>query len=210
MSDDSPPDLDGAYALRSPEDARRLYADWAETYDADFVQATGYRFARRVAELFVGAGGEGPVLDVGCGTGAVALALPEHLGVDGIDLSPEMLAVAARTGRYGALVEADLTLDLPALPRTPYGGLVSAGTFTHGHVGPDALPRLVEVLAPGGWFVFSTRPELYLDGFEDTLEALAADGLVTLPETMVERVYGGAAPEGHADDEGLLVVLRRL
>ena len=212
MTDDSPPDLDGAYALRSPDGARRLYADWAESYDADFVAATGYRIARRVAEIFRGAGGRSPVLDVGCGTGAVALALPEEMEIDGIDLSPEMLAVAARTGRYGALVEADLTQDLPALPRAPYGGLVSAGTFTHGHVGPDALPRLVEALAPGGWFVFSTRPELYLDGFEETLEALAGDGLTSLPLTQAERIYENAeaAPEGHGQDMALIVTVSRL
>ena len=212
MAERPQPGLEGAYALGSTEDARRLYADWAETYDADFVAATGYRLARRVAEVFVAGGGAGPVLDVGCGTGAVAAALPRGMEIDGLDLSPEMLAVAGRTGLYRALAEADLTQDLPALAGAPYGGLVSAGTFTHGHVGPEALPRLVHVLAPGGWFVFSTRPEICLQGFEETLEALAGDGLTALPITQVERIYaeGADAPVGHADDMALIVSTQRL
>ena len=212
MAHDSPPDLDGAYAMRSPEDARRLYANWAETYDADFVAGTGYRLAQRVAELFVAAGGAGPVLDVGCGTGAVAVALPDGMLVDGLDLSPEMLAVARRTGRYRNLTEADLTTDLPDLPGPPYAGMVSAGTFTHGHVGPDALPRLIALLDRGGLFVFSTRPDLYLGGFEETLEALASDGLTGLPLVQEERIYehADAAPEGHGADTGLIVTVERL
>ncbi|SFP90089.1 hypothetical protein [Tranquillimonas alkanivorans] len=69
------PGLDAAYALHSPDDSRRLYADWAETYDTEFAKATGFQVPTEVARVFRESGGEGPVLDIGAGTGAVGEAL---------------------------------------------------------------------------------------------------------------------------------------
>ena len=63
------PDLENAYALSSLDDTRKLYADWAETYDKTFIEASDFVQPQRVAEAFVAAGGAGPVLDFGCGTG---------------------------------------------------------------------------------------------------------------------------------------------
>ena len=210
MSDD--PDLDTAYALETPEDNLRLYRAWAETYDAEFVAGTTYRMPDAVAAAFISAGGGWPCLDVGCGTGAVAERLPANGIVDGVDLSPEMLAVAARKGLYRALFEANLkeTLDLPD---AAYGGIVSSGTFTHGHVGPEALPELVRVMAPGGVALISVRPEVWTAlSFGEVFEALAGDGLVTPPELEETPIYADPtkAPEGHGADTALLVRFTRL
>ena len=73
MSDD--PDLKGAYALDGPDANRALYARWAETYDTDFAAENRYLSPGHVARTYAGAGGEGPVLDLGAGTGLVAEAL---------------------------------------------------------------------------------------------------------------------------------------
>jgi hypothetical protein len=35
--------LDDAYKVQTPEDARALYRDWAESYDHDFAQSMDYR-----------------------------------------------------------------------------------------------------------------------------------------------------------------------
>ena len=90
MSDKDKTDLEAAYSLDSPEANQRLYRDWAATYAEDFAARSGYRFARLVAEAFLAAGGSGPLLDAGCGTGLIAEHLPEDLAVDGVDISPEM------------------------------------------------------------------------------------------------------------------------
>ena len=37
-------DLEEAYQINGPEDARRMYGDWAETYDESFGAAWGPRF----------------------------------------------------------------------------------------------------------------------------------------------------------------------
>ena len=59
--------------------------------------------------------------------------------VDELGISPEMLAKAARKGIYRKLLVTDLTTDLPVASGF-YSGLVSSGTFTIGHVGPEVLP----------------------------------------------------------------------
>ena len=153
------PDLEKAYALETPQDNLTLYADWAETYDQAFAGDMDYQMPRLVAlvlaELF---DSPGPVLDVGAGTGLVA----EHLvgrgtfDVDALDLSPEMLAVARSKGLYRQTIEADLTRSLP-INDAQYGAVISSGTFTHGHVGPEALDELLRVARKGALFVLSVN-----------------------------------------------------
>jgi SAM-dependent methyltransferase len=211
MSDDTEPGLDAAYALDGQDAVKRLYAKWAETYDSGFADASGYTPARRIAAGFVAAGGRGPVLDAGCGTGLVAAHLPDDLEIDGIDISPDMLAVARRKGRYRRLIEADLTQTLP-LPDAAYRGLVSAGTFTHGHVGPEAIHELLRVLAPGSVAAIALNTA-FADaaGFPGVLDALVVRETITRPTVEEGRIYEGSAPPaGHEDDTGRWVVFTRL
>ena len=42
-----------------------------------------------------------------------------------------------------------------------YGAIVSAATFTHGHVGPDVLEELLRGTRSGGLFVFTIHYKLY-------------------------------------------------
>lgn len=210
MADD--PDLESAYALETPEDNLRLYKSWAETYDRDFVTAAAYRLPELVARAYVAAGGGFPCLDVGCGTGAVAAAMPDSTLIDGLDLSPEMLEVARGKGLYRHLIQANLKERLP-LEDGQIPGLLSAGTFTHGHVGAEALDELTRILAPGGLAVLSIRDEIWETmGFDQTFTRLIADRRITAPERRAERVYATAeaAPEGHADDLAFITTFRRL
>ncbi|MFE0024366.1 class I SAM-dependent DNA methyltransferase [Amycolatopsis sp. NPDC059021] len=93
----------------------------------------------------------GPVADVGCGPGRITAYL-DSLGVpvSGIDLSPEMIAVARRT--YPALrfeVGSMSTLDLKD---GELGGVVAYYSIIH--TPPELLPpvfaEFARVLAPGG------------------------------------------------------------
>ena len=48
------------------------------------------------------------------------------------------------------------------------GAVVSAGTFTHGHVGPNAFDELLRVTKPGGLFVLSINTKVYIkNGFKE-------------------------------------------
>lgn len=44
-------DLDEAYQINGPEDARRMYGDWAPTYDDSFGAACGYIAPREIAAI---------------------------------------------------------------------------------------------------------------------------------------------------------------
>lgn len=203
------PDLAAAYDLQSPEDSRRLYRSWARTYDADFVEAHGFRMPRRIAEVYQAKGGGWPCLDVGCGTGAIGLHMPQEAILDGLDISPDMLAVATEKGRYRRLLEADLTQPLD-LPESNWAGFVSSGTFTTGHVGPDALARLCTLLDCGAHAAFAVKTSFFEDAdFATHLAHLEDAGTIENREMIEEPIYEtGRAPEGHEKDTALIVTFR--
>ncbi len=201
--------LDAAYALKTPEDSRRLYGSWAASYDAGFAAGQDYRLPALVAEAFRAGGGTGPVLDVGAGTGLCAARLAE-LGmgpIDGIDISPEMLAHAGTKGIYRALDVGDVTGRL-AIADGTYHGVVSSGTFTLGHVGPGAIGELLRVAAPGALFVLSVHSAHFrAAGFTRYLADLGDQiGPLDLPEV---KIYGATADVGHRDDTAVLLTFRR-
>lgn len=211
MDDKDKPGLDASYGSGSAEENRRVYRDWAATYDEEFAGHSGYRFGRLIAEAFVDAGGSGPVLDAGCGTGLVADRLPASIVVDGVDLSPDMLAVADGKGRYRTLVEADLTKPLP-FEDGAYNGLTCAGTFTQGHVGPEALAGLLRVLRPGAVCAISIKLPFYdTAGFAREFEALVAGKVISRPAVREERVYSADStpPAGHENDLAYIVTFRK-
>ncbi len=203
------PDLENAYALDTPEANLRLYADWAESYDQTFATQMAYQSPAIIAERYAALGHQGPVLDLGAGTGLLGEAL-SHQGVtqiDGTDISPVMLAVAARKGVYARLFEGDLTAQLD-VPGGHYAGAVSAGTFTHGHVGPQALHEVVRILRPGGVAVLSVNAAHWEShGFATKMTQLAP--LLDHWSKDLFDLYGDAATGDHAKDKGWCLTLQR-
>jgi len=205
MSDETPR-LGSAYALEGTAQVKALYRDWATTYDADFIERMGYAMPRIVAEVFKREGGIGPVLDVGCGSGAVGVELAGQR-VDGLDLSPEMLAVALEKGVYTQLIEGDLLGTLP-LQDGQYRGVISAGTFTHGHVGPEALGELVRVSAAGALFILGINAEHFAShGFDAAVAALTEAGKIGEVTLEDHAIY--EADHERAGDRALVAIFRR-
>jgi len=205
--------LAGAYALDGQDACLRLYADWAQSYDAGFAEAMEYRLPAHVAAAFLAAGvPAGPVLDIGAGTGLCAGALRAQgfAGpIDAVDLSQEMLDVAAAKGLYRALFRADVTRPL-GLTET-YAGIVSSGTFTSGHVGPEALDPILDCARPGACLVLSVNLRVWEGG--GFAGALAARAGRIEPARMIDvPIYGpraaGTDPD-HAADRARLLILRR-
>ena len=212
MHSEDDPDLEAAYSLASPDAARALYRDWARTYDDEFAATRDYLLPGQVAEIFAGHAedSDAPILDVGAGTGLVAEALLRYGSwpIDALDISAEMLGVARDKGLYGEYFEADL-LDPATLPRRRYGAIVSAGTFTHGHVGPDAIGRLIDMVRPGALLVLSINAAHFEEkGFAQMFETL--DHAIAEPLFVEVPIYGAPIGDDHDDDVALVAVLRRL
>lgn len=212
MADDETPDQDAAYALQTPEDSRELYARWASTYDSSFVEDTSYILHAQVAEIFAGHAEEDdvPVLDVGVGTGLVGEALAVHGSwpIDGIDISPEMLAKAREKGVYSQLTEVDLSEPLPRRLRN-YGAIVSSGTFTLGHLGPQALLPLLDVARPGALFVLSINAEHFeAADFAEAFQSM--ERLIMEPMLVDVPIYAAPVGSDHDDDRAYIAVFRRL
>jgi SAM-dependent methyltransferase len=202
-------DLDNAYEINGPGEARELYGRWAETYDSSFGSVWGYIAPREIAEIYLTEAGQNtPVLDIGAGTGLVT----EHLDgaeTDALDITPEMLEVARGKAIYRNLITADLTKPLD-LPDHAYGGIISCGTFTHGHVGPECLPELLRITRPGGLFVCGTiAPVLDGLGFGSALAKLVASGQISPVRFVDIPIYEGAN-HAHANDRGLVMVFRSI
>lgn len=203
------PSLDSAYALETKDDVKTLYQAWADTYDTGFALDQGYQIPAEVARIYQDIGGTGPVLDVGAGTGLVGAEMAKcGIGpVDGVDLSPEMLRVAATKGVYRNLIEADITQPLPGAPR--YAGIVSAGTFTLGHVGPEGIATLLDGAAPQTLFVISVNARHFeTAGFADLLDHIGP----RITDLRFEdiRIYDDRCDPVHRDDIARLLIFRSL
>lgn len=99
------------------------------------------------------------VLDFGCGTGLVSLALQPHAKrIIGIDCTPGMLAIFDEKVRaYGLNNVETHCLDLctHTAPQLHADVLVSAMALHHIADLPSLLPTLVSILSPGGYLALA-------------------------------------------------------
>ena len=108
---------------------------------------------------------------------------------------------------YHRLIEADLTQPID-IPDGTYAGLVSAGTFTHGHLGPGDLGGLLRLGRPGAVFVIGINAEHYrARGFAALLDADVESGAIEALELREIPIYGPDSPR--ADDLAMVAVFRR-
>ena len=68
-------------------------------------------------------------------------------------------------------------------PTDSFTAVISVGVFTVGHAPVGSFDELVRVTKPGGYIVFTLRPDLYEEGeFKEKQEALEAEGKWKLVE----------------------------
>jgi predicted TPR repeat methyltransferase len=197
-----------AYALQSQAEGETLYREWAATYDQTMINGLGYESPVRLATAFSAhvEWRDRPLIDLGCGTGLVARALAEHgfTAVDGLDLSPEMLGVAAATGHYHQLVVADLNAPLPFADGA-YHAVLCNGTFTSGHVDAGCLDEIVRILAPGGSLAAAVHHSVWEEhGFHIGFERLVGAGQLQWVEQVEATYYSSSTTT-----DGRLCVLSR-
>ena len=185
--------LKGAYNLSTPDDNRKYYEGFAPFYDSVFVKDLGYTYPSVVANLLVeNIKIDGPICDIGCGTGLVASEIKKKAPnaiIDGVDISKDMIQISREKNIYRNLIELNLEDPLDHLLKN-YSTVVSAGTFTHGHLGSDALTRLVSHFESGTKFIIGINFDHYHSkGFEKKFETLIKSNVIESFELSEVYVY---------------------
>jgi predicted TPR repeat methyltransferase len=204
--------LENAYKLNTPDDNVAYYRSFAPTYDSDFAQQLGWNYPKAIAEAYRAQAKEGdvPIADIGCGTGYVAseLGVPRAF-IDGLDISPDMLDIARRKNLYRYLTEVDLTGSLSNVSRN-YGAVLSAGTFTHGHLGPGPLRNLLDVARAGGLFIIGVNEVHYeKQRFSETFDALVGEKRISTVKIDHVNIYS-KADHDHSNDRALILHYRKM
>lgn len=144
----------------------QLFDDYAERFDDHLVGALDYRgpaIVRAALEAAMIRAGRPfaftAAMDLGCGTGLMAAAMAGAAqAMDGIDLSPAMVAKAGQTGLYRWLATGDLvTLLRASVAPGTYDLMLAADVLVY--IG-DLAPLMGEVrrcLGPGGRFAFTVQ-----------------------------------------------------
>ncbi|MBM7116746.1 class I SAM-dependent DNA methyltransferase [Archangium primigenium] len=152
---------DGSDGGRQETGVRRAFGQIAEVYEAFFPMLG--RYEGRVEAFLTRAVGPGMrVLDMGCGPGLFTRGLPEDVEVVGLDVSPEMVAVARRARPAGRYAQHSYHHPLdPAWGRFEVALAVGCLDFCEDL--PGALGHLAQALQPGGRLLFTVlerRPGL--------------------------------------------------
>jgi ubiquinone/menaquinone biosynthesis C-methylase UbiE len=140
-----------------------LVLHWARAYDAlvwVLTKGKERRFREHIVDLAGIAPGES-VLDVGCGTGSLALAAKRRTGpagdVRGVDASAEMVARAAAKAAKAGVDAGFRRAEIEALPFPDASFDVVLSTLMLHHLTdgglPDGIGEIRRVLKPGGRFL---------------------------------------------------------
>jgi len=175
------------------EELAKAYNEWADNYDQDLIDEMGYVAPLIATQLFSDnvEDRSTDILDAGCGTGLVGEHLRRHgyKNIEGLDYSRAMLEKAGQKQIYRKLTQGDLTGSLDIASNT-FDAVISVGTFTCGHVGPEAFDELLRIVKPGGHICFTVRDQAWEeDSYLDKIGALQRNGAWTmLAESTAEYI----------------------
>jgi predicted TPR repeat methyltransferase len=140
---------------------RTLFDQYAQRYEDSLLGNLAYRgpaLLRAAVDAVRPPSPKGDaVLDLGCGTGLAGVAFRDRaIWLEGIDLSPKMIAAADRKRVYDRLGVAEIVNFLAAPPRR-YDLIVAADTLVYlGDLAP-VLGRAAGALEAGGLLAFTLQ-----------------------------------------------------
>ncbi|WP_438956864.1 class I SAM-dependent DNA methyltransferase [Cognatiyoonia sp.] len=180
-----------------------VYADWAETYDAE-VEKRGYRTPERLSKALADVIDlSTTVLDFGCGTGLSGIALKDagFQTLHGTDVTSEMLEKATAIGLYEKTWVS--TPEDPAFGKGAYKAIAAIGVVSLGAAPPETLAMLVGKLNTGNILAMSyNEPTLRDVSYIKALDDEVASG-------HVEVIFRENGP--HLEDVGMtsdVIILR--
>jgi SAM-dependent methyltransferase len=177
------------YSSRDNKELAERYDQWARDYDEDLEEGFGWLGPQRAVDFLVRyVPREAKILDAGAGTGLVGelLAKQGYNNMVAMDLSQGMLEEARRKNVYREFHQMVMGEPLD-YPTDSFDAIISVGVMTVGHAPASSLDELIRITKPGGYIVYSLRPDVYRDsGFKEKQSALESEGRWRLVEASEE------------------------
>ena len=152
------------YKLTTAEEILKYYKDWTKKnkYNQDMVDLNYVAPKETVLVLkkYI-QNNDCKILDAGCGTGLVGIELKKYgfSNIEGVDFSQDMLDLIPKN-IYKKIEKVDLNKPLK-FNTDMYDVVVCVGTFTYGHVKPQALDELVRIIKNKGLICFTINEGVY-------------------------------------------------
>lgn len=157
-------------SLQSNIDKIDLYNKWADTYE-EYVKDLNYIGPNNLVKNlnnYIDSNNNN-ILDFGCGTGLLGLAVSKEfkdINIDGIDISPKMIEICEKKNIYRDIWNINLfdkKLDIDKL----YDLVISCGVFLEGHVSFKMIDILLNYLKKDGIICFSIRETFIIEKKEE-------------------------------------------
>ncbi len=167
------------YASKNEQELAERYDQWAKTYEKDLDRDFGWYGPIRAVESAVKfVSKDARILDAGAGTGLVGALMAErgYQNLVAMDLSEGMLKEARKKNVYREFHQMVMGQTL-AFDTGAFDAVLSVGVLTVGHAPASSLDELVRVTRPGGYIIYTLRPDLFEEGgFKEKHAELEAAG----------------------------------
>ena len=165
------------YKLKTSAELLKYYQNWTDNnkYNKDMVDWNYIAPQETVLILKKYAFNKNyKILDAGCGTGLVGIELKKYgySNIEGVDFSQSMLDLVPQDV-YKKIEKVDLNKHLKFKNNT-YDVIMCVGTFTYGHVKPQALDELIRITKNKGFICFTINEGIYEEyGFDNKIKELS-------------------------------------
>ena len=169
------------YKLKTTDEVMRYYDEWGKEnkYDKD-MEDWNYTGPKETSKIFnkYSSNKDIKIYDAGCGTGLVGVELKKYgfSNFYGADLSQKLLDLVPK-GLYKKLDKVDLNKPINKDDGS-YDAVMCVGTFTFGHVKPQALDEFIRITKNKGLICFTINEGIHEKyGFDKKIKQLNNDNL---------------------------------
>tara|TARA_B100000579_G_scaffold417554_1_gene414193 strand:+ start:1220 stop:1849 length:630 start_codon:yes stop_codon:yes gene_type:complete len=169
------------YKLKSTEEVMKYYDQWGvkNKYNKDMLD-WNYVGPKVTSKIFskYSHNKNIKIYDAGCGTGLVGLELKKYgfKNLYGADLSKKLLNLVPKDV-YKKLYKIDLNKTIDK-KNNSFDAVICVGTFTFGHVKPDALDEFIRITKNKGLICFTVNEGIHKEyGFDKKILQLNNDNL---------------------------------